>query len=310
MPTPQRYERFWLHETLGQRMGALVHRATMGPDPALSAFSVRLIRLPLGSAWAALRQAAVLAQAIRHPHILQVYGMGEADGFGWVAAEYTDGYDISTLKVALRRQRLCVPTALAVHIAMQALRALDYLHQNQLVHGALHEATLFAGPRHQIKLAAPMAGVGTGLHTLETRPTPFLPPNVAPDTPDADVRGVAALLQRLLWPEWPAQAQAAAPAHRISESHVPPAVCRVVRQALQPAPRWHTAAGLYRALLACNVAAPLEHAAPLLRHWVRGHDATPPWAYAPLRDLFDAPKHMPRRPSTLRRMIKPLFWGS
>ena len=320
---PQRYDRFWLHDVLGTCAGVRVWRASMGSDPYTHTFYVRLIQVSLAdpngrSIFEQARQQAVLCKAIRHPHILQVYAWGEAETMGWLAVEHTDGYDLDALVQTLRRQRLRIPVPLAAHITMQALRGLDYLHQHRLVHGAVRPGALFLGPRNHVKLATPTAAAAFGFHTLDARASPTPPAALGAHGPSADVWCAAMLLQALLGAhgaDWPLPAQE--PVLTPLLLAVPASLARVLQRALAPRDRRHRiadAAALYRHLAACEVADAMAECAPLLRYWVqtaaqasevaRQVGPAPAWTHAPMRALFGAPKHAPRRKSLLRRIMR------
>jgi hypothetical protein len=321
---PQRYDRFWLHDKQQTCVGAEVWRASMGADPYTHSFYVRLLRIPLQlpqgrNLFERTCQQAVLCKAIRHPHILQVYAWGEAEDIGWVAVEHTDGYNLDALVQTLRRQRLRIPVPLAVHIVMQALRSLDFLHQHRLVHGAVHAGGLFLGSHNHVKLATPTGDLPFGFHA------PAIGVLAAPQVagavgaPRGDVWQAAQLLQSLLAAHDidDAFVQTEAPLLVPLVPAVPVALAQVLQRVLAPRHRHQRiadAATLYRHLAFCEVADAMAGCAPLLRYWVQtaappsdiSHQvgAAPAWTQAPMRALFGAPKHPPRRKSRMPRVMR------
>lgn len=73
-----------------------------------------------------------------HPNILQVHDFGIAHGRGFMVTEYLEGDDLHGL---LHRQNLLEPDA-AAEIAIQALRALEAVHDAGLLHNDVKPANL------------------------------------------------------------------------------------------------------------------------------------------------------------------------
>ena len=93
-----------------------------------------------------LQREAKAAARIRHPHICQIYEIGEADGDPFIAMELLEGEPLS---VRLARGALAIPDALA--IALQMLDALQTLHEQGIVHRDLKPSNVFLTP-HGAKL--------------------------------------------------------------------------------------------------------------------------------------------------------------
>jgi serine/threonine protein kinase len=76
------------------------------------------------------------AARLQHPHILTVHDSGESPGSGgagpwlWYTMPYVEG---ESLRDLLRRERQ-LPLEVALRIATEAARALDYAHQHGVVH--------------------------------------------------------------------------------------------------------------------------------------------------------------------------------
>jgi serine/threonine-protein kinase len=71
-----------------------------------------------------------LAARLQHPHIVTVFDSGDAGGVLWYTMPYVEG---ETLRARLERERQ-LPLAVAVRIATEAARALEFAHR----HGVLH----------------------------------------------------------------------------------------------------------------------------------------------------------------------------
>ena len=92
------------------------------------------------------RREARLAASVNHPHICQIYEVGEADQQLFIAMERLDGEPLST-----RLDRGAVPLADAVPIGLEVLGALDALHVRGIVHRDLKPSNIFL-TRHGVKL--------------------------------------------------------------------------------------------------------------------------------------------------------------
>jgi eukaryotic-like serine/threonine-protein kinase len=89
---------------------------------------------------------ARLAASVNHPHICQMYEIGEADGQLFIAMELLDGEPL-----AARLQRGAVPLPETVRIGLEVLGALDALHRRGIVHRDLKPSNIFLTP-HGTKL--------------------------------------------------------------------------------------------------------------------------------------------------------------
>ena len=92
-----------------------------------------------------LREARAAA-AVSHPHICQLFEIGEHEGDPFLAMELLQGEALST-----RLERGPIPAADAVPIALGILSALDALHQRGIVHRDLKPSNVFLTP-HGVKL--------------------------------------------------------------------------------------------------------------------------------------------------------------
>jgi serine/threonine protein kinase/tetratricopeptide (TPR) repeat protein len=92
--------------------------------------------------WREARAAA----SVNHPHVCQIYEVGEADGTLFIAMELLDGEPLSE---QLKRGALSVEQA--VPIAIDMLAALGAIHAGGIVHRDLKPSNVFLG-RYGVKL--------------------------------------------------------------------------------------------------------------------------------------------------------------
>ncbi|MFL5492319.1 MAG: serine/threonine-protein kinase [Gemmatimonadales bacterium] len=71
-----------------------------------------------------------LCARLQHPHILTVHDSGEAAGRLWFTMPFVEG---ETLRACLNREKH-LPVNVAVRIATDAARALEYAHQHGVIH--------------------------------------------------------------------------------------------------------------------------------------------------------------------------------
>jgi len=120
-----------------------------------------------------LREARAAA-AVSHPHICQLFEIGEHEGDPFLAMELLQGEALST-----RIERDPLPAADAIPIALGILSALDALHQRGIIHRDLKPSNVFLTP-HGVKLLD--FGLARPL-TLETDSTFMTMPGVLIGTP-------------------------------------------------------------------------------------------------------------------------------
>lgn len=77
-----------------------------------------------------IREAQAIA-SWRHENIIQVYYAGEEDGFSYFVMEYIDGRDLGDI---LKRKRKLMPHDEVLRIGRAVANALDYAHQQGVVH--------------------------------------------------------------------------------------------------------------------------------------------------------------------------------
>lgn len=94
------------------------------------------------------RQEATAAAALRHPNIIVIYDIGEADNLHYIATEFLEG---QTLEQALK-QSGALPLPRIVSIVNQLTSALEAAHEQELVHRDIKPSNVFIGPREHVTL--------------------------------------------------------------------------------------------------------------------------------------------------------------
>jgi len=74
---------------------------------------------------------AKLAAQLTHPNIVQIFDLGKAMEFYYIAMEFVDGRDLRTILRKVREYRLPVPEPIAAVVAMKIASALDYAHRKR-----------------------------------------------------------------------------------------------------------------------------------------------------------------------------------
>ncbi len=161
----QRFGRYWLQEKIGHGGMAEVFRATVGKDPDVYSFDFALKRLHV-ELLEDQRQRDMfsaetyLTKLMVHPNVIRHYESGEIDGRPYIAMEYVAGVQLAGLNEALIAKCSCVAPDLAVHIALQVLRALDYLHRSQapggkpmeIVHRDITPSNIYISRSGEVKI--------------------------------------------------------------------------------------------------------------------------------------------------------------
>jgi serine/threonine-protein kinase len=113
------------HPRLPRRDALKVLRAEVSADPD---YRERFIR------------EADLASKLRHPHIVSVHDRGEHDGQLWISMDYIDGTDAA--RMTRDRYPAGMPPDEAVEILTAVAGALDYAHQQGLLHRDVKPANI------------------------------------------------------------------------------------------------------------------------------------------------------------------------
>jgi serine/threonine protein kinase len=166
--------------------------------------TLRLERAGEPAARERFSREARLAASVNHPHVCQLYEIGESDGRMFMAMERLEGEPL-----AARLGRGAVPIAETVQIGIDVLDALEALHRRGIIHRDLKPSNVFLTPHGakvldfgislaqsenatQLPLTSPGTIVGT-------------PKYMAPEqargtvaTPSADLFAMGAILYEML----------------------------------------------------------------------------------------------------------------
>jgi serine/threonine-protein kinase len=94
------------------------------------------------------REGRVMGR-LDHPNIVQAYGIGEDQGWHFIALEYIDG--LSMQKWLAKLDRLSVGDAL--YITIRCARALDYAHREGVVHRDIKPDNILINSKGEVKVA-------------------------------------------------------------------------------------------------------------------------------------------------------------
>lgn len=146
-PQPKRLAQYQIMGTLAVGLRWRIYR---GFDPVLRR-SVALKAIPkdlLDSYGAAMiarvQNEARAATCLNHPGIVGVYGCGEDSDLAFIAMEYVEGWRL--------KERFRVPVADAVNLIVQLLEALDYAHDQGIVHLEIKPSNLLLTSKGQLRI--------------------------------------------------------------------------------------------------------------------------------------------------------------
>jgi eukaryotic-like serine/threonine-protein kinase len=159
---------YTIHELLGERPGSRVYRAEKAGSNrrfAVKVFEGDIDRIRFA------KEVAVVAR-LRHPNLVSVHETGEADGRPYLAMDYVEG---TSLQKILEGGIPSVRTSL--EIVRDVGRALQYAHEQGVVHGRLDVARILIAGSGQALVGGFGAGEGD---------------------PKADLRALGAVLYHLV----------------------------------------------------------------------------------------------------------------
>ena len=202
---PARVGRYRVTDTLGEGGMGVVYAAL---DEQLErSIAVKVLRHEHAADPTARERfwrEARLAASVNHPHVCQLYEIGESDGRLFMAMERLEGESL-----AARLGRGAMPFAETARIGLEILDALEALHRRGITHRDLKPSNVFLTP-HGAKLLDFGVSLGkTGDETPQplTSPGAILgtPKYMAPEqvlgtvaTPSADLFAVGAILYEML----------------------------------------------------------------------------------------------------------------
>ena len=137
-------DRFRLEQVLGAGGVGVVYRAfdlQRGDHVALKLLNEQ--REVLGQAQSRFRREGAALAKLRHPHIVDVYEHGVADGALFISMELLDGW---TLDSYLAEHGGTLEPRLAMELLGQLLQALSFAHSKGVLHRDLKPGNVFISP--------------------------------------------------------------------------------------------------------------------------------------------------------------------
>lgn len=183
------------------------------------------------------REAQAIAR-LKHPHIVTLYRYGEADGLLYLAMEYIEGADLAAILAGYRADQSLMPAARAGQIIRPICLALDYAHQQGVVHRDVKPSNIMVDPEGRPVLT----DFGLALLDNRTRGEIFGTPHyMAPEqvvssagaTPQSDLYSIGVILFEIFTGKLPFDA---VHPHELAMLHLtePPPPLRQLNPALSP----------------------------------------------------------------------------
>ncbi|WP_147444217.1 MULTISPECIES: serine/threonine-protein kinase [Corallococcus] len=155
---------------------------------------------------------ARLSATLQHPNVIQVFDVGSAAGRPFMAMEYVPGCNGADLLERLRERGRPPPVALAVTLAIELGKALEYLHDQRdldgrplhLVHRDVSPGNLLIGLHGEVKLVdmgVASASIASGNDLLVVGKRAYMAPEQAAGgrpEPGWDIHGMGLVLYELL----------------------------------------------------------------------------------------------------------------
>lgn len=153
---PHRFGRYVLFDRIGQGGMAelfLARRhATLASDHL---FVVKLI-LPVYADRPEFSDMLVaeakLAAGLSHANVVTVWELGREEGRLFIVMDYVEGFDLAALLKRCSKEKVPLPTELALHAVVELLAALDYAHKKNVVHRDVSPSNVLVSFDGEIKL--------------------------------------------------------------------------------------------------------------------------------------------------------------
>ncbi|MDO8886810.1 Stk1 family PASTA domain-containing Ser/Thr kinase [Candidatus Oleimmundimicrobium sp.] len=98
---------------------------------------------------ARFKKEAQAAANLNHPNIVNIYDWGQEDHIYFIVMEYLEGWNLKQLIEA----QAPLPVDEAIEIANQVCSALEFAHQNNVIHRDIKSQNIIITPRGQAKVA-------------------------------------------------------------------------------------------------------------------------------------------------------------
>ncbi|WP_170305753.1 serine/threonine-protein kinase [Pseudoduganella ginsengisoli] len=150
MDTLTQLGRYHLLRVLGRGTSGLVYE---GLDPALGRqVAIKVIPLAQPEDGARFMAEAQAVARLNHPHIVTVYDFGEQQGAAYLVMELITGEDLASYFDDSQQFSLEFTLEDSVRIVCELLDALDYAHQQGLVHHDVKPANVLLTDQLRVKL--------------------------------------------------------------------------------------------------------------------------------------------------------------
>ena len=153
IPIPEKLGRYQVLEVLGRGAMGIVYK---GFDPVISrTVALKTIRKDLlGSdqiveSVARFRNEAMASGRLNHPGIIAIHEYGEDEDTVFIVMEYASG---DSLRRYISRRDSIKLTEIS-NIITQLLDALDFAHENGIIHRDIKPDNIIVSPGHRIKVA-------------------------------------------------------------------------------------------------------------------------------------------------------------
>lgn len=166
------HDRYEIQRVIGQGGVGIVylaHDTELENEPrAIKTIRPELLLDPRGARL--IRDEAIAAQRLAHPHIVRYYHYDECDGLSYIVLEYVEGYTLAELLAG--QDKLDVEEFLP--IACHLCEALEYAHEQGVIHQDIKPSNIFLDAKSRTKLAD--FGIARVAKDATTRLTGRMPP--------------------------------------------------------------------------------------------------------------------------------------
>jgi serine/threonine protein kinase len=129
---PAQFGKYELLERIGMGGMAEIFRArTQGPGGFEKIIVIKRVLPELAGNRAFINlliAEAKVSSLLNHPNIVQIHELGEVEGRWYIAMEYVDGADLLNVLSRCTRNRIRIPTEIALHIVAEVCRGLAHAH--------------------------------------------------------------------------------------------------------------------------------------------------------------------------------------
>jgi serine/threonine protein kinase len=153
---PHRFGRYLLFDRIGQ--GGMAEIFLARRETELGGGKLLVVKLILPTYAerkefaAMLVEEAKLAASLGHANVVQVFDLGREEGRLFIAMEYVEGFDLAALLKRCSKEKVPLPTELALHAVSELLAALDYAHKKKVVHRDVSPSNVLVSFDGEVKL--------------------------------------------------------------------------------------------------------------------------------------------------------------